>query len=207
MTTLLAMWAQEAANGKAEDRYVNTWHFTTTSNPPAPASLTEITTALTAFYNVCRNFQTTSLVTSLATLKFYNLADPKPRIPITTNSITLGAVSGGAPMASEVCVCLSYHAPYVSGVANARRRGRVYIGPLNSTQLDGSGFITTGCVGGLKSAAQDLLNASTAAADWEWAQYSSVSGVAAPVSNGWVDNAPDIQRRRGRAATVRTLWP
>jgi hypothetical protein len=39
-----------------------------------------------------------------------------------------------------------------------------------------------------------------------WAVYSRRDNAGYLVSNGWVDDAFDIQRRRGVSALVRSLW-
>jgi hypothetical protein len=52
----------------------------------------------------------------------------------------------------------------------------------------------------------NLLDASQAATAWKWAVYSTVNATGVEVTNGWVENAWDTQRRRGRIATVRTVF-
>lgn len=52
-----------------------------------------------------------------------------------------------------------------------------------------------------------LRAASIGAASWTWVQYSTKLGVATAVSQGFVDNEWDTQRRRGKRSTARTNWP
>ena len=62
----------------------------------------------------------------------------------------------------------------------------------------------------IAQAGEDLLTASLAAADWHWVVYSTVQPAGqrtADVVNGWVDDAFDIQRRRGLAANSRQVFP
>jgi hypothetical protein len=40
----------------------------------------------------------------------------------------------------------------------------------------------------------------------DWCVWSVADQIAVPVANGWIDNAFDVQRRRGVDYTSRTLW-
>lgn len=141
-----------------------------------------------------------------ATVKFYNMADPTPRqlFASRTFSFTPAATFHLPP---EVAVVTSFHAEYASGNPNARRRGRLYIGPLATTALNAA---TPGLV---DPTFQDVLVASTErlqselqADNIEWVIYSEVDNAFRAVVGGWVDNAWDTQRRRGLPATVRDQW-
>jgi len=119
---------------------------------------------------------------------------------------------------SEVCAVISMHADETgvleeSGATRpaARRRGRLYIGPLDDGALTfassrvelGSTFITT-----LAGAASALLNAwdGSPSTDFQWAVWSRADATMRPVVGGFVDNAFDTQRRRGDVPTARTAW-
>lgn len=91
----------------------------------------------------------------------------------------------------------------------ARRRGRIYLGPFGQTVL-GTTAVTSdrplaAAVTAIANAATALATA-TAGAVVPWVIYSPTNGSGAVVTDGWVDNAFDTQRRRGVAATSRTLW-
>jgi|ERR1044071_5301509 hypothetical protein len=135
--------------------------------------------------------------------------------PINTEQFTVGPRAvGGAELPTEVAACTSFHAelsgiPEESGDTRprARRRGRVYVGPLNTfaisnvppVMLNGT-FIT------------DLIAATKGLADgagadlWAMSVFSRTDWLLRPVIGGYVDNAVDIQRRRGVEATSRTTW-
>lgn len=207
-------------SGLPEDIATNTWHFLG-SEADASANLVAI---LDEFYNeyqgsggslgrVC-DLIGASVTPASCRIKAYNLSDAKPRVPFLDAAFPLDATSG-TQMPREVALCLSYRAAQVSGAAMARRRGRVYIGPLTDNTDD---FPLTGNDRRPSSNVQNLLCAAAAsmqdAAFVEsliWVVYSPTtnpsgsgeSGVA-PVVNVWVDNAMDTQRRRGAAATSRT---
>lgn len=104
-------------------------------------------------------------------------------------------------------MCISYQGVYLSGTPNARRRGRFFVGPLgNAATNSGTGRPSAGCLNGLEAAAQDFLDDSVAASNWEWVVYSRVSGGVAPVVSGWIDDSFDTQRRRGLAPSARRLF-
>jgi hypothetical protein len=94
----------------------------------------------------------------------------------------------------------------VSGQPQARKRGRIYLGPFDTTQLNADGRILPACQTTIRNAAQALLTASDVALDWSWAVYSPTNASGVIVDNGWVDNEWDTQRRRGRAATTRSTF-
>lgn len=207
-------------SGLPEDVCTNTWHFL---GSQANAEAT-IPGALDEFYNeyqgaggalgrVC-DLIGASITPASCRLKLYNLTDAKPRVPFYDELFPLDATSG-TQMPREVALCLSYRGPQVSGAAMARRRGRIYIGPLTDNDTD---FPLTGNDRRPSSNVRDLLT--TAAASMQdaatvgsvdWVVYSptanpSGSGETGVVNvvNVWVDNALDTQRRRGAAPTTRT---
>lgn len=141
------------------------------------------------------------------TIKVYDLTDPEPRAPTSTYTGAWGGI-GITAMPSEVSCCLSYQAAAISGVPQARRRGRLFIGPLAQTAQSGTTVPrpATGLIATLCETA-DSFRVAAVALGLPWVVHSRVLGTGANVTNGWVDNAFDTQRRRGEAATARTLWP
>jgi hypothetical protein len=120
---------------------------------------------------------------------------------------------------NEVALCLSYQAVAISGESQARRRGRIFFGPLcntaNTLSATGECRPSAALVTALCGAATLLATpAATAAGDLvHWAVYSpttdlteTIDDAFQDVDNGWVDNSFDTQRRRGRDATARTTW-
>lgn len=197
----------EANTLLSEDNYVNTWHFTVESTPPSAATLDAIGVQLISFYSTFGASMSTELLGGNMSVKFYDLADPKPRQPLLTKAGTITGVSAGASAPPEVSMVLSFQGIPVSGVAQARRRGRVYLPPFKVSTLAGAGFFSSTVQTTVKGAANALLTASNGATDWKWVVYSPTSAATATVAKGWVDNAPDIQRRRGRKSTSRLVYP
>lgn len=213
MSVLRAMVTIPRESGFPSDAVTNTWHFNTDgSDNDASAAL--ILDRLDDFYNVDLGIQPVAkyfsreIVGASTRLKVYNLDDDEPRSPILDAAMPLTEGTAGDALPSEIAVCLSYHLAPVSGLPQARRRGRIYLGPLSSqTQafVSGECFVDGGFIADICLAASALANADTA--DTKWCVYSPTndSGIA-PVVGGWVDNAFDVQRRRGVDPTVRNTW-
>lgn len=191
-------------SGLPEDVTINTWYF----NAAADADLAGVFDELATFYAGVDAWLSSILAggTDGLILTAYDLADAEPREPVRTDGFVL-TLGSGQPLPTEVACVVSYHAAFESGVNKARRRGRVYLGPLDVGIQSGiSSFIAPGPQDGIRDAAQALLDASDAAANWAWMQYSSTEAFARVVTGGWVDNSFDTQRRRGIRATSRLLF-
>lgn len=137
----------------------------------------------------------------------YDLGTPIPRIPIAIVPFTLGAPSDENMLPSEVASCLSFQALPIPGGIQARRRGRVYIGPFCFFALAAGGSNNDARPGpalieAMINLGQHLMAAPTA----EWSVHSTLSPVLLPVDNGWVDNAFDTQRRRGVDPSARNAF-
>lgn len=201
-----------------EDVVTNTWHFDWLGGgAPNAASFDLCMENVRSFYGTAYsgiasvgNWANYMSLTG-AVIKMYNLADPKPRVPVRTWTGTMpGAKDNVVYLPTEVACVLSYHTEYVSGVSKASQRGRLYMGGL------GAGWLAAGGASAFPSllpTARTALgnSASTLCAasltdDWGWVVYSPKLGDSFAVAGGWVDNAFDTQRRRGQAATARTLW-
>lgn len=187
----------------AENFVTNTWYF-------SALGLTELalaTTALKTFYSDIQARYSNLIAQTGHELKSYDLADPEPRAPVLEESFAFGGAPSGASLPPEVALCLSFQADKMSGQPQARRRGRVYLGPFPGTD-NSAGRPSSACVNDIVAAADDLLTASNASGgDWNWMQHSTMSSGLSLVTNGWVDDEWDTQRRRGRKRTARTVFP
>jgi hypothetical protein len=200
-----------------KDRSINTFHFNThTGAAPTTAALDEIAVAVRDFYEVAHTGSTNSIASLLGAqlsgvmeLKMYDLEDAKPRAPIR-DSFPVPFTPGSTALPSEVAVVGSYQAAKLSGFNQRNRRGRIYIGPLStSTQVSTTGKpVTTanGIVETIASAMTWLAGGTWATLGQTWDVFSQKFNTSAVVTDGWVDNAFDTQRRRGEAATTRRLW-
>jgi hypothetical protein len=187
----------------------NTFHFSAADDG---SELAAIETAMDAFYTNMSTHLSSLITPSTWTYKWFKMSDPVPRVPYrtTTNKGPTSTGSNAAP--PEVALCISWKTLPTSGFPSGRTRNRVYIGPLAQGTLDTNGRPTSTAVTALRNSANGLLTASTSAA-WSWVVYSQteVDSAGGPgtfdIASGWVDNEFDTQRRRGRAATSRTVFP
>lgn len=195
----------ENTSGRPENRVVNTWHFLIQDTLLLP-NVDLMFAELVAFYNAI-DVNLGAQLSGVWSIKWYSLNEPAPRTPFQVNNPPNLVVSSTA-LPAEVAVCLSYKAVQPSGVPSARRRGRLYIGPLSNGWL--SATVTPDVrpdntrLVALRDAAQTILDHSRTATTWDWALWSPTDTVARPIVGGYVDNAFDTQRRRGVEATNRT---
>lgn len=203
--------------GIPEDVITNVWHFRFGGiDPITPADYALLRGQLETFYESVYNAAIGTTMApwcrpALTVMEAFNLADPTPRVPVFTTTVPLTVSATGTPdTPPELAVCLSYQADLASGEPQARRRGRIFLGGWGTVMgLGGaSAFpdVTSQVRTGICAAATALRTAGETN-DWVWVVHSRVAPVPDQVvTNGWVDNAPDTQRRRGNAATARTTW-
>lgn len=197
-----------------EDRYVNTWHFINADLGVTVADAAIAAgTALNTFYQSIDAHMTTALSGSVPEVRWYDISEPKIRVPFSTVNLTALA-TGTSRAVTELAICLSYNAQYESGQEPRRRRGRIYLGPWHNTAVDtGTGRVSGTVVTAIANAAQVFLDASQASTAYKWVVYSRADdptesgNVAAgrEVIRAFVDNEFDIQRRRGQSSGVRTV--
>jgi hypothetical protein len=165
---------------------------------------------ITAVIEECYNLLIAELSNLLAQngheIQFYRESDPTPRVPTFETTFNLDSAPSGSPLPREVSLCLSFQAGKVSGLSQARRRGRIYLGPLDSATVGTDGRPDAGVIAAVASFGEQLLGASQASLTWKWAVYSRVNGSGSEVMDGWVDNSFDTQRRRGDAPTTRDTF-
>jgi hypothetical protein len=93
----------------------------------------------------------------------------------------------------------------------ARRRGRIYLGPLNASAM-GTGANGPGLTATFRDAvcaAAGALNAHVASipgATHFWGIWSRKNTAIYPITTGWMDDAFDTQRRRGIGSTARSTF-
>lgn len=206
-----AIWGM--ASGLSRDVSVNTFHFILPDTPD-PGSLDAIDGALLDFYDKTgTDPDIKSLLSPVlsegVTFKLYSATEEGA--PIATYFHDIGDPSASSALPNEVACCLSYRAAPSPGVPPARLRGRVFIGPLNTDAV-----LSTGPSGAqpsddlilaLANAGSGLVdNASINTLGVYWVVYSRAGDLFSIVTDGWVDNEFDTQRRRQVDATVRTPW-
>lgn len=211
--------SQAYYTGLPEDVIVNTFHMIFTG-PVLPT--------VTDYGNAADNFKTfydaiyatdvrAPWVTSLYTIKAYSLWLTPPHVPAFVATRSNGSVAASAGQAPpEMAICLSMKANYVSGVAQSRQRGRIYLGGFAAPLSNGTGtsFPSVASATRIRICnAAAALKTNMAADSWTWVILSPTQVKAGggaqetfDVAGGWVDDAPDTQRRRGNDPTARSTW-
>lgn len=196
-------------SGIPRDAITNTWHFVNDS--AVATDFDNVRDMLRDFYTVVPTPGSGSIASFMskslngpAIVKAYNMAAPIPRAPAYESSFPITFASTSDDLPSECAIVLSFQAPRESGLPQARRRNRVYLGPFASSANSASG--RPGIAARVASAARDMLEASDSSVAWRWVTYSPTTEEFHLVTNGWVDNSWDTQRRRGLAPTTRTTW-
>lgn len=190
---------------KHEDDAMNVWHFQTTGNWDEGARA-EINGDLVDFYDTLRPFYSNKLKNEVR-LRHFDLSEPSPRQPVSDETFPLTQIPGsGTSLPSEVATCLSFRAAVTSGVPAARRRGRLYLGPLNINANNVDGRPGVGWRDTIIAAATTFGNLHTGVVleGQDWCVYSPTDGVARVVQFAYVDDAFDTQRRRGVDPVART---
>lgn len=205
-----------------EDAIVNTWHFDDDDDPIAAPDDTRdwIMQALTGFYQTIDNVLLAASVTSPATVRLYDMADPTPRQPLFTEQIALTPVNGDDGLPSEVALCLSFSAAVSSGQNAARRRGRLYLGPIATAAITTEGgarrpsaAVRTVIANAAAVVRNGIEHPGSPGLHLKWAIYSPTTDATDTLANafndvatGWIDDAFDTQRRRGARPTTRTTF-
>lgn len=235
MAVIRAQVVHEHTSGIPRDNAVNTFHF---NGPTDETTLTAIYTALTNFFYVeyaAGGGAFRAVDSFLSTfynahrVKLYDVTDEPSGPPLLDLRTTLvRARNGNFNLPSEVAVCLSFEGTPEAGLVQERRRGRIYIGALN-TSANGGG--TNALARPAAIMTETLRNAAVALAAEvddvaEWVVYSrpfagrgatdkrradgtyypalaARPGTTVNVDRVWVDDAFDTQRRRGDKPTGR----
>jgi len=209
------------STGLPEDAVVNTFSWIGNHAGGRDSSASLIKTALDTFYAAVKTYLSSQYSWNSGTYEHIDMSDAKPRVPFASQTAALGTLNTAAnDFPSEVAWCCSMRGATGSGLNMKRRRGRIYLGPLqfNSLDLPIQGSATTDAVAtafaALKTVTQTKL-----------AIYSPYTHHAVPVGQNikdypnevpsllddsfvevvavWVDNAFDTQRRRGVKSTYR----
>jgi hypothetical protein len=211
--------------GLPKDTFTNTWHFRDDTTPAiADAAITAAEKVVdffqappAGFVNPVMRYLAPSLGDTI-TLIAYDFAAPTPRPELGRVTFTYIPTSASA-VPEEVALCLSYYA-----TRNIpKQRGRVYIGPFNTTALSGGtpSRQNADLLGSMAAGGTRLLIpghpalAPTVTSDTiggailttgVWCVYSRVLGTFETLTDGWVDNRWDSQRRRQVESSARSTF-
>lgn len=221
---VLVRAVMHAASGLPADDVINDWAFQF-DHPPDSSELEDVCDNVGNFYtdpgantHAVGEYISDQISRSAThELQAWIITAPPLGSPDFTKDwlgpIAFAAGAHGLP--TECAGVLSFHADLTgvleeSGATRprARRRGRVFIGPIGSTAIDPDTppyYLSTLFRQTLAQAAVTLYDdAQTNGATWS--VWSRADALLRPVVGGWTDNAPDIQRRRGPAASLRASF-
>lgn len=208
MATILTTASLPFRSGLPADVAVNTFWLAPVTTP-TEAQCEQVALLLDAFYSGIQSYLHPRLNNSLI-VRMYDQSDPEPRVPIYEEVIPSAFTAGSAGYAEEVAMCVSFKAASASGAPQARRRGRIYVGPLSTAA------VTAGSTSAPTRPADAFITALAATASnladglitngTPWCVFSRVDNIARSIVSGWIDNTLDTQRRRGINASARTVW-
>lgn len=160
-------------------------------------AVTEINARLTAAYVAIDGFFPAGV--GVPEVKIYDMADPEPRVPISTYSMTTFTPTGTSLLPVEVAVCCSFRGDYVSGINRGRLRGRTYLGPLSTSAITSPNGTTrptvnTAFVTAISNWAQDMYD--PISHPITWVVYSPTGSMYTAVEYWAVNNEFDTMRSR-----------
>lgn len=175
----------------AAQRYVNTLQFVSTGDASSQTDKLQALLDLWAQRTTLGWGDDVDTAIGAMELRAYNMSDVPPREPLILTNTVAGATVSGEQTPAQVALCLSFYA-----TRNIpKQRGRIYLGPLTS-----SGFRPSTAV---RDAAIDIGQAIGALNDENWAWVCGSAHL--DVTNLWVNDVWDTQRRRVPDETTRTL--
>ena len=221
MPDILVVSKLVTATALPEDYAQNTWVFHADAGTAVDAA-TSAMTKLDTFYTTVGDLLGVNIsrTADIHTHTAYDIAGELLETPtglgtpIHEDTFTIPAPVNTAGLPSEIAICMSFHATLTGAAVEvgatrprSRRHGRVYLGPLNLQVVNeesGQGVSRPRATVRTQIAAAGaaLIGGSGAI----WSVWSRTDKLVRPVVGGWVDNAFDVQRRRGVATTARTTF-
>lgn len=224
--TLEAKVEIKRTSGVPEDAVTNTWHFRSQGDASDVDDFEFLSNELGGFYFSAHDIygvssffsQALSRAVDGASITWYDLSDPIPRAPRYYYEFNLNAaIDTSQSIPAELAVCLSFRGS-LTGIGEgigesvhprARRRNRVYLGPLNNYAIDGvrpnNEAVVSGDFRDIISEAAGILHANCSASGRPWVVHSPTDDNVHSIVEWWIDDAFDVQRRRGNLATERTV--
>lgn len=187
----------------SENFITNSFAFETTGGTLLDTAA--MTTAIKDLYDDLVSYYSVSVAQNGHLIKYYVLPGTPPNYPFEEDTFNLAAPPAGSGLPAEVSLVISFQGERQAGFPQARRRGRLYFGPFDTSGMDDQRPLAT-MVSNFATAAATFKSNVMAEPGHFWAVWSSLDQQTVIVDNGWVDNAWDTQRRRGLKATSRTTF-
>jgi hypothetical protein len=193
---------QQGVSGLPRDRFVNSWAFANFGAVVEADFFENVRLALSGFYNgIVLHLANSYRVLGPMEVRMYATVDPVPKQPRAIRTIQVPRNANASTIPNDVAAVMSFRA----GANLPRQRGRLYIGPVGINAMSGS----TTADSSVSQAFREALVARAVilrdAVNPTWGIISQVDRVFRQVSDIWVDDQPDTQRRRGLRATTRTM--
>lgn len=134
-------------------------------------------------------------------MRVYNVDDEKPRVPRAELAIS-GTPANTEGMPPQIALCYSFQGARVSGIPQARRRGRNYV-PWPPQAANSAGRPTTEYMQQVWDCYVLLSGNLLAADDSVLGIWSTVDEAFTAAVDAWIDNSWDVQRRRGIAPSLK----
>jgi hypothetical protein len=191
MTAIRAQCSWQIDSANPTDVLVITPHFKVVGGPLFPSAdydslANDLATALDTY---------TALHTQL-TVKLYDAEAAAPNFPKATKTVRQATIAS-SPSNRDLALCLSYY----SDVNRPRHRGRLYI-PCPLIAINGGAATATPA--NLVTVSNIVpIFTGLGGINVDWVVWSRVDRVSRPVTDWYVDNSWDTQRRRGGKASNR----
>lgn len=202
--------------GNPADDIVNVMHWMDiddVTEADSSADRDAIRTRLQTFYNAFDEYLSPRL-SGAWSVAFYSMFDASPRVPIVEYAMTGLTLSGTASsLPAELSSCLSFRAALGSGINMARRRGRIFLPPLNTDALENTNNATrpasafrTAVLAASDDLARDATETTPSLCIYSpTTDATEVLGASVfPAVHAWMDDAFDVIRKRGAPPTTRT---
>lgn len=140
MSEYIAQHILQGISGLPKDQFVTTFHFVGSAGAATVDGAQSCVARIRQFYEVAAGSGgaissfLSPYIADVRTVKVYDEASAKPRIPMVVGHYTGPTHGSGQCLAPATALCLSYFS-----VRNApRHRGRIYLGPLKINAMSGS---------------------------------------------------------------------
>lgn len=183
-------WQQDSGN--PTDGITITPHFKDVNVPFTQTDIQNLTNDLATALDVWTGLK------SQLTVKAYDAQHLPPNYPLATSIKRSGTVPA-ATVNRDVAVCLSYYATN----NRPRSRGRLYI-PVSVMAVSPSGAFVPNST---QTTVSNLVPIFTGLGgiDVDWVVFSRRDNTSRPITNWFIDNSWDTQRRRGTKPTGRMV--
>lgn len=205
MTDYRAQVILRTADAIPANFVTNSFAFATSDD--SPANTDEFTVAVKDFYDDMIAYLPSLVAQNGHMIKYTALPGTPPNYPFEEDTFNLASAPSTDPLPSEVSLVMSFQGSRQAGFPQSRRRGRIYFGPIRAVGSAG-GRPTAPLIAALALAGTTFKSnvAAITGGTHNWTVWSHADQLGVVITNGWVDNAFDTQRRRGVGVTSRTTF-